>query len=89
MGLHNSKGDAVKVVCLSDHQRSPHAALLEWLLQQDREGLLDGMALCFRVAGSQEEARFTGDYRAEPGRAVNTAMRLSWKLTQLQDGVLP
>ena len=69
--------------------RSANAVLLQWLMDMEDVGALEGLALCFHVTGHPEEARFTGDYRAEPGRAVNAAMRLSWKLTQLQDGELP
>ena len=79
----------MNVVKLADRRRSPNAALLEWLTEKDAEGELEGMALCFRLKDRPEDARFTGNYRTEPGTAVNTAMRLSWKLTQLQDGALP
>ncbi len=58
-------------------------------MEKDQAGALDGVALCFRVKGGPEEARFTGHYRQEPEKAVNAAMRLSWKLTQLQDEPLP
>lgn len=58
---------------------------LEYLAEQARRGNIIGVAICYRSANGCEEAAFTGPYKAHPEKAVNAAMRLSWKLTQMQD----
>ncbi len=58
---------------------------LEYLTDQARRGLITGIAVCFRDPSGHEEAAFTGIYKAHPERALNAAMRMSWRLTQMQD----
>jgi len=41
--------------------------------------------MCFRREDGIEDSAFTGIYKAHPAAAVNAAMRLGWKLTQMQD----
>ena len=59
-------------------------ASLEYLLNEARRGQVVGIAACFLIAGGQEDALIAGAY-SRPADAVNAAMRLSWKLTKLQD----
>ena len=58
---------------------------LEYLAEQARKGLIVGVAVCFRDRSGNEEAAFTGAYKAHPDKAISAAMRLSWRLTQMQE----
>jgi hypothetical protein len=59
---------------------------LLYLVEQARIGNVVGIAVCFRDRSGNEEAAFTGAYKAHPDKAISAAMRLSWRLTQLQEG---
>jgi hypothetical protein len=58
---------------------------MQRLLDLAKEGKLRGSAMCLITVDGCEEVIFTGHYKAEPAKAANSAMRLSWKLTQAQD----
>jgi hypothetical protein len=75
----------MSIVKLADYKNRETVSLLRRLLNQAQAGQISGMAMCFRTSDGIEDARFTGMYRADPGKAVNAAMRLTWKLTQMQD----
>jgi hypothetical protein len=48
-------------------------------------GKLKGLALCAKSNDGKEDISIAGDYRSHPAQAVNVAMRMSWRLTQMQD----
>ena len=72
---------------VSIHQSSCHetVAVLQHLLDLAKSGQLRGLAVCAKFASQKEEISFTGDYRQYPSQAVNASMRMSWRLTRLQD----
>jgi len=74
-----------KVFQLVKTDNSDTIEALTYLLAQARLGRLRGVALCYQDAKGEDGAVFTGLYRAHPEKAVNAAMRLSWRLTQIQD----
>lgn len=59
--------------------------VLEALAEMAKRGEVVGVAVCYRTKDREENAAFTGVYKASPAKAVNAAMRLGWRLTQLQD----
>lgn len=59
--------------------------ILRCLLERAEQGEIVGLAMCYRTKDRVEHAAFSGIYMARPGAAVNAAMRLSWKLTQMQE----
>jgi hypothetical protein len=59
-------------------------AVLVYLLARTREGKCRGVSCCADMQ-SEEEIVFTGNYRRRPSRGVNAAMRMSARLTQMQD----
>ena len=59
--------------------------MLRHLLEQAERGQIEGLAICAKPSRGPEEIVFTGLYRTNPGKAVNASMRMSWRLTQLQD----
>lgn len=61
------------------------AAVLQCLADMAKRGEVIAVALCYRTDDQAEHAAFTGLYKAHPDKAVNAAMRLSWRLTQMQD----
>lgn len=65
-----------------DHTETIEA--LSYLLAEARNGRVHGIALAYRDHKGGEDAVFTGAYR-NPAKAVNAAMRLSWRMTQAQD----
>lgn len=73
------------VVQLVEYKSRETAQVLQALTDMARRGELVGVALCYRTKDHEEHSAFTGAYKVHPGKAVNAAMRLSWKLTQLQD----
>lgn len=49
------------------------------------DGVVRSMAVIYRTDDGREHVAFTGLYAESPAAGVNAAMKLSWKLTQLQD----
>lgn len=78
----------MSVVVLADYKNTETISVLRCLLNKAVSGELAGMAMCFKLKDGSEEACFTGLFKEDPAKAVNAAMRLSWKLTQLQDDPL-
>ena len=60
-------------------------AVLQHLLDEALAGRNRGLAVCAKGIDNIEEIAFTGEYRDDPARALNAAMRMSWRLTKLQD----
>lgn len=73
------------VTNISANRSRETVAVLEHLLQRARSGEIVGLALCARPERGPEEIVFAGLYRSSPEKAVNASMRMSWRLTQLQD----
>jgi hypothetical protein len=60
-------------------------AVLQHLLDRALAGDVRGLAVCAKGTDGREEIAFSGDYHDDPARAVNAAMRMSWRLTRMQD----
>lgn len=60
-------------------------AVLRCLLARAETGDVTGLAMCFRDRHGNENSAFSGLYKARPAEGVNAALRLSWRLTQVQD----
>jgi hypothetical protein len=73
------------VIHLVEYRSKDTAQVLQALADKAKRGEVIAVALCFRTADQEEHIAFTGTYRTKPGEAVNAAMRISWRLTQLQD----
>lgn len=60
-------------------------SVLKVLLEKAMAGELDGLLIVMRHAdGRDDDFASTGAFR-DSARSVNAAMRLCWRLTQLQD----
>ena len=57
---------------------------LSHLMAMAIRGELEGLAVCARDAGGKEHIAFTGAYK-DPAKALNASVRMSVRLTQLQD----
>lgn len=58
---------------------------LEWLAQQARLGFVTAFAGCYRDKHGNEQAAFTGVYRAQPEKAVAAGVRLSIAVDRMRD----
>jgi hypothetical protein len=76
-------GNVVKLV---EYQHRETIGVLRALLARAVAGRIAGLAISMQSDGA-ETALFTGVYKDNPARAVNAAMRQSWRLTQLQDEI--
>lgn len=74
-----------KVLQLVKTSHSDTVEALTYLLSEAKQGRIRGIALCYQDTQGEDGAVFTGLYRAHPEKAVNAAMRLGWRLTQMQD----
>lgn len=59
--------------------------VLRYFVSLAERGKLKGLTIGAKSTSGKEEISVAGDYRAHPGQAVNMAMRMSWRLTQMQD----
>jgi hypothetical protein len=75
----------VAVVQLVEYRSRETAQVLQALADKARRGEVVAVALCYRTSDQEEHVALTGAYKASPSRGVNAAMRLSWRLTQIQD----
>lgn len=73
------------VLHLVDNSSPETAQVLQALADKAKRGEVIAVALCYRTAHAKEHIAITGAYKASPARALNAAMRLSWRLTQIQD----
>jgi hypothetical protein len=48
-------------------------------------GVITGLALCYFRSDGTEEVVFTGVYADDSNKALNAAMRLTWRLRQAQE----
>lgn len=64
------------------------AQLHEALADLASRGEVVGSATMYRMADGTEQSAFSGVYKSSAAHAVNAAMRVGWKLTQLQDAIL-
>lgn len=75
----------MNVTRITEYRSKEAVTVLKHLLAQAEQGLIDGLAICAKPTRGPEEILFTGEYRTNPGKGVNASMRMSWRLTQLQD----
>lgn len=75
----------MSVVQLVKYRSRETAQVLQALAEMAERGEVVGLTLCYRTSDHDEHLAFTGVYKENPGKAVNAAMRLSWRLTQMQD----
>jgi hypothetical protein len=75
----------MKVVPIRSFVCRETVAVLQHLMARAQAGDLRGLALTARTPDGHEEIVFTGIYSSNPAKAVNATMRMSWRLTQLQD----
>jgi hypothetical protein len=75
----------LKLINLAEFANKETISILKSLLARAIKGEIVGIALCFRTKQGDENVVFSGTYKTHPAEAVNAAMRLSWKLTQMQD----
>lgn len=59
--------------------------VLEHYLALAKRGELRGLAVCAQWLTGTEDFSIAGVYRTVPAHGVNAAMRMSWKLTQMQE----
>lgn len=64
------------------------AKLHEAIADLARRGEVVASAMMYRLADGSELSAFSGVYKSSPAHAVNAAMRLGWRLAQLQDAAL-
>lgn len=74
------------VIELVKYSNRETIAALRVLLSKAQAGELRGVAVCFRTLDGEEDTLFTGAYKAHPGDAAHTAMRLSLTLAHAQGG---
>lgn len=71
---------------MSAYRSRENVAILRHMLARAEAGeCLEGLALCAKWEKKPEDILFSGLYRMSPAQAVNASMRISWRLTQLQD----
>lgn len=73
------------VLCISRLRDREIVNVLRHFLALAEVGNLKGLAVCAKSTDDKEEISISGDYRTNPANAVNVAMRMSWRLTQMQD----
>ena len=79
----------MNVVRMARYANRDLLGILSELMDLATKGHVTGLAVCYRMSDGTEDSRLTGCYSDSPAEGVNAAMRLSWKLTQLQDQPLP
>lgn len=72
------------VIALAEYRNRETISVLKCLLDEARKGHITGLAACFRTNEGEERSAFTDAYRS-PASAAAAAMRLSWRLTQIED----
>lgn len=75
----------MKIVPLVPRGARESIATLEYLLRMARAGRIRGLALCAKDDENIEHIIFSGDYQDDPAKAVNAAMRMCWRMTQIQE----
>jgi hypothetical protein len=77
----------MKVTSMTQYRSREAVTVLRHLLARAERGEIVGLALCAKPELGPEEIVFAGIYRTNPSSAVNASMRMSWRLTQLQDEI--
>lgn len=75
----------MSVTRITEFRSRETVAVLEHLLERAKRGELIGIAMCALPTHGPEEITFTDLYRRNPAAASNACMRVSWRLTQMQD----
>lgn len=75
----------MSVIKINEYKSRETAQALQCLADMAKRGEVIGVALCYLTSDHQDNCAFTGAYKNQPAMAVNAAMRLSWRLTQIQD----
>lgn len=75
----------VAVVGISKCRDREILSVLRHFVALAERGKLRGLAVCAKSTDEKEDISIAGDYRTRPAQAVNAAMRMSWRLTQMQD----
>lgn len=73
------------VLKLVPRRRDDTIAVAEALYCGAHDGVVVDMAVVYRTDDGVEHVAFTGIYATDPAAGVNAAMKVSWKLTQMQD----
>lgn len=73
------------VIQLARYRSRETAQVLQCLADMAKRGELVGVALCYRTREQEEHLAYTGAYKANPAKAVNAAMRMSWRVLRMQD----
>lgn len=73
------------VLCISRLRDREMVNVLRHFLALAESGEMKGLAICAKSTKDKEDISISGDYRTNPAHAVNVAMRMSWRLTQMQD----
>lgn len=73
------------VVGISKFRDREILGVLRHFLSLAERGKLKGLAVCAKSTDEKEDISVAGDYRTRPDQGVNVAMRMSWRLTQMQD----
>lgn len=71
------------VLRLVEVRSDDSVAVLEHMLQQAKSGKVRGILLCHTSDKGVEEPMFTGMYRRRPTLALNAALNLLLRLTQM------
>jgi hypothetical protein len=77
----------MSVTSLIEYRSREAVVMLEHLLGRAKNGEIIGLAVCAKPTHGPEEIAFAGLYRSNPAKACNASMRMSWRLTQLQDEI--
>jgi hypothetical protein len=73
------------VIRLTRRSNRETVLILQALLSRAVRGEVADLALCFKDS-SAENWVFTGVYKASPAQAVNAAARMTWRLSEKQEG---
>ncbi len=73
------------VVVAGQFKNEETVQVLRGVLARAVRGEISGVVVAYKLVDGTEETAITGRYRAKPAMAVNAGMRISWRMTQLQD----
>lgn len=64
------------VTNISDHLKCNSKKTLEYLIEQDAAGMLDGFVVAAQIKGQPDYTTFTGTYKKDPDTAIGPIGRL-------------
>jgi hypothetical protein len=73
------------VVCITTAREREILGVLRHFTSLAERGQLKGLSVGAKTIDNKEEISIAGVYRTIPAKGVNIAMRMSWRLTQMQD----